>query len=172
MENGEVCKFVVETPDGTIETYDLGRMMLSMEPDVILSTDGRQILLFSRNGWVCMLVNRDTGSVSILSYDGVIKATPLSDCLNENGMIPKGYGRSIDTLIPVDRMSDGRTLLVITLDGVPLLFRPDTLEYVFTPFIGGSMLTPTRMTGNHYNRFFSQSWDEDGRTYIELTVVE
>ena len=130
MENGQECVLAIRTPSGTTETYPLGTLRLSTEPDVALSVDEKAVVLFSRsmsNYSNPYLIDRQTGAVSVLASTlGALEQVPLEACAFPGGRItlPDRFSQAVSA-VPFDRIDD--TLLIYNpMDSRFMLLRPDT----------------------------------------------
>ncbi|MBR2728442.1 MAG: hypothetical protein IKD92_00945 [Lachnospiraceae bacterium] len=177
LDTGEICKLLIERPDGTQETYDLGRIQFAHEPEMIYSVDAQHILLTNyttvRKGWV-YYIDCTTGAVSFLQYEeGKTALEPYTSFLNEAGMVDfEPYGSSI--MMILEAMADGQTILLQDDDGRLVLLKPDTLECQFL-LQGGEVLSDPLMfnfTGNGYDRFCYRGEDRDRWEYYSLQTRE
>ncbi len=177
LDTGEICKLLIERPDGTRETYDLGRIRFAHEPEMIYSVDAQHILLTNyttvRKGWV-YYIDCTTGAVSFLQYEeGKTALEPYTSFLNEAGMVDfEPYGSSI--MMILEAMADGQTILLQDDDGRLVLFKPDTLECQCL-LEGGEILYYPLMynfTGNGYDRLCYIGEDRDRWEYYSLQTRE
>ncbi len=177
-ETGEVCKMVIERPDGSIECYDLGRISFGREPDMILCADAEHILLYaSRYAFAVApyMIDTKTGDVNVLYMSGGTMTTdPAKDHLDKNGMMPKDERLGEEQFLFVERLSDGQTLLIQFNGGFPALFRPDTLEISFIYPDGNTDTIPVffSFSGNHYDRLVGHGPDPDLKSYWQFNVSE
>ncbi len=177
LDTGEICRFLIERPDGTQEIYDLGRIWFGYEPGMIFSVDAQHILLINyitvRRGWV-YYIDCATGGVSFLQYEeGQTALEPYTDFLNDAGMVDfEPHGSSI--MMIHEAMADGQTILLQDDDGRLVLFKPDTLECQCL-LEGGEILYYPLMynfTGNGYDRLCYIGEDRDRWEYYSLQTRE
>ena len=177
-EKGEICKLLIDRPDGTKEVYDLGRIYFGKEPDMIYCADSQHIILTST--MMARIakpyyVDCETGEVSFMTHvNDQITMVPYTDYLNDQGMVE--FPQDNNTLLVVmEVMGDGQTILLQDEDGRFLLFKADTKECQFLLNGGGLIYGPLAsfFMGNGYDRIWYSSMgvERDPWTYYTLRVL-
>ena len=176
MEKGEICKLLIDRPDGTQELYDLGRISFQREPDQIYSVDSQRIVLMSstmgRNGKL-YYVDCETGEVSFMSHvNDQITLEPYTKYLNSQGMVEFPQDDSRNYLMVLEAMGDGQTILLQDEDGRFLLFKPDTKECQFLLNGGGFLYSSIALyfMGNGYDRVWYATVDGDREQWAYYTL--
>lgn len=177
MDQGEICKLLIERPDGSQEIYDLGRIFFGREPELIFSVDSEHILLANlstvRSGWV-YYIDCATGEVSFLNFEeNRLSLQPYTNFLNEAGMV-EFDGRGGQIVMVLQAMVDGQTIMLQDDEGRLLLLKPDTLEYQFLLQNGAPAYFPLlyNFTGNGYDSFCYMGEDRDRWEYYTLGTRE
>ena len=161
MENGENCALAVRSSDGKTESWLLGKVRYSWEPDTILASGTDCIIAYSRQavrnsapylvrrtaGEVLRLISTEEGLVQLLSTEEYIARYP-----------DKG-GAEIG-IIPLDSLADNETLLLQNMAavGILLLFRPsDGQSRMLVPGLEGFPVV-MYYSSNHYDRFMDAGY--------------
>ena len=177
METGEICKLLIDRPDGSKEIYDLGRIFFGKEPDQIYSVDSRHILLTSSTFARIVkpyFVDCETNEVSFMSnLNDQITLELYMNYLNDQGMV-EFSNENNDLLMILESMGDGQTILLQDGEGRLLLFKPDTKECQFLLNGGGFIYQPMMIyfMGNGYDRFWYAAQDRELLTYYTLRILD
>ena len=171
-EHGQPCVIAVRTPQGKEEIYPIGNIMYGKEPDLICGTEDGCIIAQSRQlamDRLPYLADRTTGEVSLLkSEDLQVVRTPLSQLQEADGQVPDVNGDG--SMIPLEAMSDGATVLLWGTSQGELLYRPSSSETQgLVPDAENGFPAPQTFCGNHYDRFWMMSFN-DLTHYTQLTV--
>lgn len=174
-KNGQPTALAILTPDGSREEYALGKQKFGQAIGIFMTGgDGSRVVAFSqmtleRNR--PFLIDRAAGTVSLLTHseDGM-RAIPLADCLDENGIPVLSDEDAAGVWIPLAGMRDGRLLAIDMSRNELLLIDLGTLETdVLLDDAGLSELDDTRMnllaaplplTGNGLDTFALRSLDK------------
>ena len=153
MGIGVECVLGVIRPDGSQETYALGKRSMSQLPALLYAADSKYFVLQnSVSNDIATFVDTATGEVSLLVPNGSsVEKAALDSRLNEDG--------AVDT-IPDDHkyfryftgMADGETIFCSDSDFAPSLFRPSTGE-VKRLLYGVVMPVFNSYSGNGYDRW-------------------
>ena len=120
----------VRQDGGEMESYGLGRIRLSQEPDVILDAGTPHIIAYARQYMIKAapyLIDREKGTVSVITCDEYrVKSLPLEECTDpETGLVAEAEG---EPLFPLTVLADGKTVLIYPfMYGALVLLKPDTL---------------------------------------------
>ena len=153
LKTGVDCALGVLRPDGTEETYSLGKRVMSQIPANLYAADSKYFVLQnSISSDLPTLVDTVNGEVALLVPDGSsLKKESLDSHLNEDGAVnslPEGY-RSYRFF---SGMGDGETIFCADTDSAPSLFRPSTCETKRLLY-GVMMPVFTTYSGNGYDRW-------------------
>ena len=153
IKTGVDCSFGVIRPDGSQETYSLGKRVMSQLPAILYAADSKYFVLQnSVSNDIATFVDTVTGEISLLIPDGSsVEKVSLDSRLNEDG--------AVDT-VPDDYkyfrfftgMADGETIFCSDADSAPSLFRPSTGE-VKRLLYGVVMPVFNSYSGNGYDRW-------------------
>ena len=117
------------------------------------------------------LINRKTGTVSVLSIgENEIIAQPLDGLLQGDGF-PDLSGSGASMLV-VDGMSDGETVLIHTLNAISslVMYHVPTGEIQTLTADGYTgIAAPQMFSGNHYDSFWMFNWN-DFTEYTQLVI--
>ena len=153
LKTGVDCALGVIRPDGSRETYALGKRSMSQLPALLFAADSRYFVLQnSVSNDIATFVDTETGEVSLLLPKGSsVEKAALDSRLNEDGAV---------NTIPDDSkyfryftgMADGETIFCSDADFAPSLFRPSTGE-VKRLLYGVVMPVFNSYSGNGYDRW-------------------
>ncbi len=153
LKTGVDCALGVIRPDGSQETYALGKRSMSQLPALLFAADSRYFVLQnSVSNDIATFVDTETGEVSLLLPNGSsVEKAALDSRLNEDGAV---------NTIPDDSryfryftgMADGETIFCSDADYAPSLFRPSTGE-VKRLLYGVVMPVFNSYSGNGYDRW-------------------
>ena len=171
MENGENGALVVRSSDGKTESWLLGKVRYSWEPDTILAAGTDCIIAYSRQAArisAPYLVRRTAGEVLrlISAEDGLVQLLSVEEYA---ARYPDKGGAEIG-MIPLDSLADNETLLLqnSAAVGTLLLFRPsDGQSRPLIPGLDGFPLV-IHFSGNHYDRFMDAGYISE-KVYYQLS---
>ena len=153
LKTGVDCALGVIRPDGSRETYALGKRSMSQLPALLFAADSRYFVLQnSVSNDIATFVDTETGEVSLLLPNGSsVEKAALDSRLNEDGAV---------NTIPDDSkyfryftgMADGETIFCSDADFAPSLFKPSTGE-VKRLLYGVVMPVFNSYSGNGYDRW-------------------
>ena len=174
LTKGGACVLAIQDKDGNSDTWSLGNILFSREPDIIAPVGTDYIILastqFARTQPVYM-VDRKEGRVYILvTKDMKVNALPLTEHQDGDGL-PEDISSEGEPFIPLEVMADGETLLIWgTGSGEMLLYHPSTRETrsLVDPEYNG-FPAPVYFSGNGYDRFQMNGWN-DFTDYTQITV--
>ena len=114
-------------PDGTEKAISLGSW--GRVPNELYSADGVWIALKTTLASdPVVLVNTETDEVTVIGIkDNKLVGTSLEECVGEDGIVDLSLMEA-ESIILMTGLGDGQTIAGTTLDGVPILIRPDTME--------------------------------------------
>ncbi len=173
-KGADVCLAVLPT-EGEPEVYPLGALGMSMEPNVVLSTDGNRIVLYNYNAALRLhpyMVDRAEGTVSYLSMkDDQIISTPIEESMDPETHIAKQPAE--DSVYFVCPCADGRTMIAYSQDTFLMLVEMETLDsyYLLGNTEAASLPIPRYFSGNRYDRFLI-GFGMGGEVLVDVIVEE
>ena len=173
-KGADVCLAVLP-PEGEPEIYPLGAMGMSMEPNVVLSTDGNRIVLHNYNAALRMhpyLIDRTSKEVSFLSVkDDRIVSTPIEESMDPETHIAKQPAE--DSVYFVCPCADGKTMIAYSQDTFLMLVEMETLDsyYLLGNTEAASLPIPRYFSGNRYDRFLI-GFGPGGAVLVDVIVED